>query len=238
MTQSASEECRRCGQCCLQGGPVLHAQDLSLFARHVLDLSDVVTLRAGEPVFDTPHEATAPIAREMLKVRGQGAAWTCHFYNPEERACSIYEDRPAECRALLCTKPDALLAMYETGRITRADVLPKGHPMLELAAEHDRRCPPARAVTLGRRLVETAGPDRSAHKVPECRELSAELEPLLRYDRELRRTIHEKTGLPPEALDFLLGRPLPAVLAPLGLLVSFEPGAVRIRTRRATGASA
>ncbi|MGE4552473.1 MAG: YkgJ family cysteine cluster protein [Desulfovibrionaceae bacterium] len=227
MTRPDPNECRRCGQCCTQGGPVLHAQDLDLFARRVLDLADVVTLRAGEPVFDNPHDATAPIAREMLKVRGRGATWICHFYEPDERACAIYDNRPAECRALLCSRPDDLLAMYETGRITRADVLPAGHPMLELAAEHDARCPAARAVELGRRLAAAPEAERPA--------AIAELEPLLHYDRELRRTVGEKTGLPPEALDFLFGRPLPAVLAPLGVLVSFEPGAVRVRIRRPAG---
>ena len=52
--------CKRCGQCCRLGGPVLHKDDLSLLDR--LDapaketvpfgMADLVTLRTGELVRD------------------------------------------------------------------------------------------------------------------------------------------------------------------------------------------
>ena len=63
--------CKRCGQCCRLGGPVLHRDDLSLLDRFdapakgtvPFGMADLVTLRTGELVRDdvigtlTPLEA-------------------------------------------------------------------------------------------------------------------------------------------------------------------------------------
>ncbi|MDO9632844.1 MAG: hypothetical protein Q7I92_13180, partial [Humidesulfovibrio sp.] len=64
---SANDTCRRCGTCCRKGGPALHVPDLHLFrGPDALDLSLVVTLRAGELALDQPKGRLLPLTAEVL----------------------------------------------------------------------------------------------------------------------------------------------------------------------------
>ena len=68
--------CKRCGQCCRLGGPVLHRDDLSLLDR--LDapakgtvpfgMADLVTLRTGELVRDDVIGTLTPLESECVKL--------------------------------------------------------------------------------------------------------------------------------------------------------------------------
>ena len=227
------DACRRCGECCLAGGPVLHAEDLDLIRSGIVGLDDMVTLRAGEPVMDQPRGATVRLAAEAVKVRGAdpsttpaGQAWACCFYRPEDKACAIYDTRPAECRALFCGDPSALEAMYERERIGRADILPPGHPLLELIAEQEARCPVGPAVDLAEAIIRSEPGRRQA--------LADELAPMVAWDRQVRAALSARA---PEGLKdlaraehFLLGRPLHRVLAPMGLDLDPDTGSLRLRT--------
>lgn len=218
--------CRRCGECCLSGGPVLHAADLDLVRSGVLDLDDLVTLRAGEPVMDQPRGLASRLAAEAVKIRGMdsppdGRTWTCCFYRPEDRACAIYDTRPAECRALFCDDPSRLEAMYERDRITRADILPPGHPLLDLIAEQEARCPAGRVVDLAEAILRAEPQGRRA--------LADQLAPLIAWDRQVRAALAGKAGPLSAAEHFLLGRPPHQVLAPLGLDLDPDTGTLRRR---------
>ena len=68
--------CKRCGQCCRLGGPVLHRDDVSLL--DLLDapakegvafgLADLVTLREGELVRDDVIGTLSPLEGECVKI--------------------------------------------------------------------------------------------------------------------------------------------------------------------------
>lgn len=200
-------KCHRCGQCCRKGGPALHAQDLPLIQDGTIPLADIVTLRAGEWVFDQPAQQVLPLTAEMLKIKGRDGAWTCLYLSPESNLCAVYANRPVECEVLFCADTAPLQAMYGNDRLTRADLLPEGHPLLELMAEHDRRCDPARMEALAKAAREG---DREAGEA---------LKEMVVYDMEMRRLVPQRSGMPAELNDFLFGRPLRVLLGAMNVKV-------------------
>ena len=234
-SRTDSDDCRRCGRCCRRGGPALHVADLDLIRTGVIDLEDLVTLRAGEPVLDQPRGLTLRLEEEIVKVQGADRASLnapCRFYLDDGAACAIYDSRPAECRALLCSDTAGLADMYERDRLGREDILPPGHPLLELVREQEEHCPAGRAVDLAQALLEAdmeAGP---------AQELADQLAPLAAWDRQVRLALAAKApaGLPAlaRAERFLLGRPLREILAPLGLDLAPDGRAVRPRNTKTT----
>lgn len=199
--------CKRCGQCCRNGGPALHEQDLTLIQDGTIPLADIVTLRAGERVFDQPAQTIVPLTAEMLKIKGRDGTWTCLYFSSESSTCAVYETRPVECDVLFCEDVEPLRAMYENDRLTRRDILPEGHPLLELIAEHDERCAPERMETLAMAARE------GDHEAGEA------LKEMVVFDGEVRRLMAQKSGMPPELNDFFFGRPLRVLLGALRIKV-------------------
>lgn len=206
MSRKRGESCTRCGTCCLKSGPALHAEDARLVAEKTVPLTQLVTLRKGEPAHDQVRDEVAPLAAEIVKIRGE-SGFSCAFYDASLPGCAIYQDRPAECRALSCRDPRTLAEMYERDRLTRLDLVDAQSGMGGLVAEHEARCPAGRAFALGRALVEGEGSGEE------------ELKELVRYDARFRASLIERTGAAARDLDFFFGRPLSEVLAPAGLRV-------------------
>ena len=219
--------CTRCGACCRDGGPALHHQDLGLLAadpggvRPFLDISDLVTLRAGEPVRDQPAgEAAAQgtlLDDELVKIRGQGEAdWTCVFYDPRHSACVRHPWRPWECRLQDCRNPEPLRAGYAQGRVTRQDILTPGGRLAALASMHEAQCGVADMAHLA--LSMRRGDD----------EAHARLLHMLAVDHSARAMLAEAGGGAAEW--FVLGRPMGLLLGlfGLGVTASRETGAPTI----------
>jgi Fe-S-cluster containining protein len=201
--------CQRCGTCCLKGGPALHQADAGLFSgQEALDLSLVVTFRAGEPVFDQPRGQVLPLERELLKLRGAPGATACALYSPRLRACGLYQRRPEECRALSCQDTSALAAMYDKNRLCRPDLLPQGHPVLAVIAEHESLVPVARIVPLAEAFRKGGQPGQEAE---------AELSRMARTDAAFRVNLAERAGIGPEYHDFFFGREARLLFAAAGL---------------------
>lgn len=206
------EKCKQCGTCCRKGGPALHSQDLALIRESgIIDIADLVTLRKGELAYDQPAGKVQPLEEEIVKIRGTGVEWTCKFFAPESNACRIYHSRPIECQLLFCEDPDPLMEIYDKDRITRKDLLPEGHPLLELAQEHDEKCSPLKVAELSAIITEA---DKTGKEAPEA---TSELAEILSYDRSMRELVAEKTGIPESSLDFLFGRALTRILPTFGL---------------------
>lgn len=209
MEHTDPSACQRCGACCRKGGPALHAQDLPLFGESgSLGLADVVTLRAGELAHDQVQGRIAPLEGEMLKLRGREGSWTCRFYHHATRACTLYQDRPAECRLLNCRDTAALAAMYASERLTRADLLPPGHPVLLLLGEHEGLVPAACIPELGLALRAGDGTSHSA---------AQELVRMALADEAFRRNLRDRAGIGPEYHDFFFGRGAGALFAAAGV---------------------
>ncbi|BCS89497.1 YkgJ family cysteine cluster protein [Pseudodesulfovibrio sediminis] len=215
QSDSNTPQCRQCGECCRKGGPALHIEDLPLIENGTIALADIVTLRSGERAYDQPGEKVVPLESEVLKIKGRDGNWTCLFFSPESNMCGVYSTRPIECEMLFCQDTAPLSAMYDKGRLSRTDVLPEGHPLLELITEHDAKCNPVRMEALGMAAREG---DTEAGK---------ELKEMVVFDTEVRRLVTEKAGMAPELNDFLFGRPMRVLLANMNIKVYETGGTLR-----------
>lgn len=189
----------------------MHAQDLPLIEDGTIPLADIVTLRPGERAYDQIAENVLPLTEEILKIKGRDGKWTCTFYSPEGRACGMYDTRPIECEELFCRDTAPLAAIYDKERLTRSDLLPKGHPLLELIEEHNAKCNPLL-------MEETAKKAREGNAPA-----GADLMEMVLFDRELRRLVTEKSGMAADTTDFLFGRPLRVLLRTMNINV-YEVG--------------
>ena len=225
-TDAAATTCRRCGDCCRKSGPALHTGDLHLFSGPgALSLSMVVTLRTGELALDQPRDRLDALLGEVLKLRDRteaanseritgGSGWACPLLTQPGNACALYERRPVECRVLSCQDTTALQAMYETHRLTRADLLPAGHGLLAVMAEHQALVPPARILPLAQAL--RAGGQ-------EALDAQEELTRMALMDRAFRTGLSERAHIGPEFHEFFLGREAGVLFAAAGL--SLRPDA-------------
>lgn len=213
------EKCIQCGTCCRKGGPALHVQDLALLKKEGgIDLTDLVTLRKGELAYDQPAGAVLPLEEEIIKIKGTDGEWTCTFFAPEGNVCRIYEYRPQECQVLFCGDPKPLLDIYNIERIKRTDVLPEGHPLLELIAEHEKKCPLDKVTEICTEIVNAEGEEQNHQE-----KLHTELLEMVSYDKSIRELMTEKAGMPKAAMDFLFGRALTRIIPSFG--ISANPSA-------------
>jgi Fe-S-cluster containining protein len=203
--------CKRCGTCCVKGGPALHTEDLPLLQQGAINREALVTLRRGEPVHDNVSGAIVLLTEEIVKIRWKVSSWTCAFYDSEQRSCSIYAGRPLECRALSCWDTREIANIYHRGRLTRRDILHTPSALADIVAMHEEQCPVGQVDENARRILSSGGSDVEAMG---C--LSA----LLARDASIREFLADRTGANRETLEFLLGRPLERILPMFGLRVN------------------
>jgi Fe-S-cluster containining protein len=164
-----------------------------------IPLKSLFTIRQGEPAFDNLKGRVAPALSDILKIKGAAENdGTCQFLDQDQVACSIYDDRPMECRVLTCWDTSAIGAIYDKARLTRSHLLSRLPGLIDLVAEHQRRCDYGNIGQLAARI-------RNGEEVPQAVEALLEL---MRYDQSLRKVTVERTRLDPEMLEFLFGRPL------------------------------
>lgn len=206
LKDSQETGCRRCGNCCKQGGPALHGQDLQLFDKEWLRFKDLITVRRGElaiqPLIDRPQ----PVLREFVKIKGQGRDWCCFFYDHAAEGCSIYGHRPVACGLLDCKQPEALLAIAGKDLLSRFDLIPPDDPLLRLVQLHDEKCPCPDLSSLGSQLV-SAGEG-----------VLMELTQQVNLDLAVRGQAAREFALSLDLELFYFGRPLFQLLQPLGVV--------------------
>lgn len=189
--------CARCGACCRAGGPALHREDRHLVETGLIHTRDLYTIRRGELAHDQIRDILVPTRADIIKIKGQGRAWTCRLFDRCAGTCRIYAEHPLECRLLECWNTDRIARAYARGRLTRRDVIGDLKGVWPVVEEHQHRCDYHRI----RNLIAPA-PAESAER--RRRELTA----MIRYDDELRARVIARIGLEAEMLDFLFGRPL------------------------------
>jgi Fe-S-cluster containining protein len=194
----------------MKGGPTLHKEDGVLFSQGVLNKTDVYTLRKGEVVRNI-DDTLMVIEQEMIKIKGEGDSWSCMFYDEEENACKIYQDRPAECRALQCWDLKSLREAMTRPGLQRADLMDPDDGLRRIIEAHEEKCAYA---TLDESVKGLQGTDSegAAEKILD----------LLQYDAYLRPFLAEKLKMDPNVMDFLFGRPLKTTIRMHGLCVKEE----------------
>lgn len=200
--------CERCGHCCIKGGPTLHKQDLPLFEQGTLGYTQVYTLRKGEMVSEQVKGGLMPLDEEIVKLRGLGTGWMCLFYDDDANACTIYDDRPAECSAFNCWATEELEEMYEKNRISRFDIIPEDSALAEVIKAHEEEISYDKISEMAFAFVDgdTAAGEKLAERVT--------------YDAAFRSAFSEKTEVGAEEMNFFFGRPLYLVLKQYDLEVA------------------
>jgi Fe-S-cluster containining protein len=197
------QECARCGECCERSSPTLLTRDLGLFQQDVLTWNEVYTLRAGEQAADREAQVVT-LAGERLKVRETPGAHQCWFYQAATRKCRIYDQRPEQCRRQECwSEPAAPPAPEEF--LTRRDLLAGAPEILEIITAHEQRCDLKKLIQA---LADVADGQEEAGDA---------LFDALHFDQSLRQMLQKEWELSANAVEFLLGRPLPEFLKGLGV---------------------
>lgn len=133
--------CIRCGTCCKKGGPVLHLEDKAILLKGIITHKDLLTLRKGEFVLNPINGKLSQIKKEVIKVDKRNKDWTCRFYNESGSSCTIYENRPLECKVLKCWDIDDFLKIFCKDTLTRFDLINADDPIIEIINEHEKECP-------------------------------------------------------------------------------------------------
>jgi Fe-S-cluster containining protein len=169
------------------------------------------TIRKGELAHDNVKECLQPVDSDIIKLKGKKNSWTCTFFDDEKKRCSIYDDRPLECRALKCWDTRALEQIYANTRLTRIDLVSKVKGLWDLITDHQARCDYKNIQAL---INSLAGGNRHHAR--------RKLLEIIRYDAEIRNLVVTRGGLDPETLDFLFGRPLTKTLKNYGIGIHQE----------------
>ena len=209
--ESPRDHCIRCGECCLKSSPTLQKQDLLLVKSGFIKKKDVYTIRRGELVKDNINDDLMVTPIELIKIktkdRGSGE---CVFYDKAGKACTIYEQRPAQCVALKCWDTEDFMRVYRGPKAARRDVV-ENEVALGMMEAHERRCG---YFTLREyvKQIESDG-EKALTKILDQ----------LKFDFHLRPFITQKLGFDPDEMDFILGRPLIETIKIFGLKVIREP---------------
>ena len=203
------DHCIRCGECCLSSSPTLQMADVSLVYDGMIEKGNIYTIRVGELVRDNIKGEMKISDNEILKIREKENNKGCIYYDEDGNACTIYEYRPIQCRALACWDEREFMRVYARPKLSRRDVI-NDRDLLRLMAEHDKKCS----------YMELEKYVRHIEKEGE-RAVKAILE-LLKFDHRIRLLISEKLGIDSGEMDFLLGRPFTETIPMFGLKVIRE----------------
>lgn len=214
-------ECRRCGGCCLGGGPALHEEDLPLFEQGVLHTGALQTLRKGEPAFDQPAGRVAPLAEEILKLAYAEDGKACLYYQAQDQSCAIYEHRPLECRLQACWDDSTLREAYAKSRIARRHLLSAESAAMQLVQMHEALCSHGALAQAVAAYLER----------PSAATEQAVLG-ILEHDAAIRAGLASRLEQPEMAIQsychFLFGRPMRQSLPFFGLRLVGEEGRPRL----------
>ena len=206
--ENSDSKCIRCGTCCEKGGPGFHQEDRVLIDKGLIPSHCLYTIRKGELAYDNVQKCLMPVDSDIIKIKGKADSWTCVFFDEPNKRCSIYDDRPRECRALKCWDTRELEKMYAGHRLTRRELISEVEGLWELIQDHQKRC-------------DYAGIQDLIQELDSSRENNArqKLGEIIKYDIEIRELVVSKGGMDPEMLDFLFGRPLTKTLPNYGIKI-------------------
>jgi Fe-S-cluster containining protein len=208
--------CRRCGTCCLQGGPALHTDDLRLIKSGIIPWSSLITVRRGELVHHPLAKGVRAARVELVKLAGSGRQWTCRYFAD---GCTIYDHRPLACRALKCWHTQEVEALMEKDTLSRLHILDEDHPLVPAIHLQDKEFP-----------CELFAEIHSGRSEPEAG-TSAELERRANLELRWRSELVARHSLGLDEELFFFGRPYFQLLQALGFAVSETGSGLRLSWR-------
>ncbi len=199
--------CKQCGICCTKGGPALHGKDINLIDQGMIPCKNLITIREREFAYNPVSDSIQATKTEIVKLKGTRKEWTCCYYDPESRGCTIYENRPMACEILKCWDPEDSLALVGTDLLSRFEIVRRDEALKKLITEYELACPLPDFEHLSEALLEN----------PE--KIIASLENLINSDLQFRNKAVANSEKILEEEMFLFGRPIFQLLQPFGLAV-------------------
>ena len=74
----------------------------------------------------------------MIKIREQNGKG-CILYDNTKKACTIYADRPSQCRAFACWDNSAFNEVFSEPKANRKDMI-RDPNLLHLISAHEKTC--------------------------------------------------------------------------------------------------
>lgn len=201
-------ECIRCGTCCKKGGPSFHLEDKVLIEKGIILSKYLYTIREGELCYDNVKESILPAASDIIKIKGQKDSITCIFFNEKENECTIYDNRPVECRALKCWDTREIENIYSKNRLTRKDLISTIEGLWDLVEDHQRRCS-YEALKFFIAVLNKDEKDEALNGIFD----------IIEYDAQIRELVVQKGDLDPEMTDFIFGRPITETIRMYGFKI-------------------
>ncbi len=205
--------CVQCGECCRMGSPVLHLEDLPLLEPGKIPWDQLVTLRRGESARSPFDGRPFVLAEERIKVREKPGGRECVFLDGETDRCSIYHERPLQCRAQACWDPMPARDASEMPFLLRKHIFEGVDLLLEVMAEHENRCGFAALAE----AFEKAGNGGGIQEVPG----------LLSYEEHFRLFVSDAFKIPAQNMELLFGRSFIEMTPLFGFKVLVEPDGSR-----------
>jgi len=190
-------ECSRCGTCCKKGGPCFHLEDKILIEKGIILSKYLYTIREHELCYDNVKDSILPAASDIIKIKAQKDSLACIFFNERENECTVYDNRPLECRALKCWDTREIEKIYSKNRLARKDLLSNVEGLWGLVEDHQKRCS-YEALTLFIDILKKEKKDGALKDILD----------IIEYDAQIRELVVQKGGLDPEMTDFIFGRPI------------------------------
>lgn len=207
--------CTQCGECCRKGSPTLHKEDLEILREGKLPWNALFTLRPGEPVKSAIRNELLFLKEDRIKIREKSGSEECIFFNGEKDLCSIYADRPVQCRAQACWDPKEATQLANEPFLTRGEIFEGVDLVLDLIGEHEKRCSFEKLNEAFKRLEESKG--ETVDQVLE----------LLAYEDHFRHFFAGRLNIAADTLELVFGRGFADLVSLFGFEVRTEPDGTR-----------
>lgn len=201
--------CSRCGKCCSESSPSLIKEDIALFISGMLSHENTYTIRNGERIRSKRDGNIYESFVELIKIKDKDGTSACLFYKDNE-GCSIYENRPSQCRAYKCWDPENLMSGLEEKALRRSDIFGSIDLLMKTIQRHEEKCSYIKLSDAFGRLAE--GRDDAVEDIID----------MLQYDTYIRPFLKEKFKIPANAMELILGRPLTDAINEFGFKILKE----------------
>lgn len=206
MMLNRRTSCIRCGKCCSESSPSLLKEDMALFISGVLSYDNTYTIRDGERVKSKGDGNIYESFIELIKISDKDGTQVCVFYKDKE-GCSIYENRPLQCRMYRCWVPENLMNGLEESALKRSDIFGSIDFLMEVIERHEEKCSYKKLSDAFDRLA--GGSEDAVEDIMD----------MLQYDTYIRPFLVERFNIPKNAMNLILGRPLAETIVGFGFKV-------------------
>jgi len=184
----------------------LQIADVSLVYDRFIERGNLYTIRLGELVRDNIRGELKVTDKEIIKIKEKEKNRGCIYYDEKAKACTIYEYRPIQCKALACWDESEFMRVYARPKVDRRDII-RDKIVLGLMNEHNKRCSYSELDKCVRKIEQ------------EGEEAVGEILEALRFDHHIRAFTSKKLDIDLSEMDFLFGRPLTQTITMFGLKV-------------------